>query len=221
MNRILVFLCGLLVGAILFGSAVSFAFTGSSDVTAEYSDIKIVVDGTLVKTNLEPFILNDRVYVPLRVVAEAMGKEVGWENNTVLIGTQKQSLVLTDLMMPTETSVKCSYGSALKVNGVSYSRGFYVQGKDSPTGSLNFYVRGKGIKEINGSIGLDDSNPDSQAVELAVFKDSTKVWEGIIKKGDNPVPINFQIEDNINTVYFKFNKVAKAKIDFIDFAARY
>lgn len=221
MKKLTIFLSGILVGAIMFGSAASYASYGFRNITAEFSDIKIVVEGNLVKTELEPFLINGRVYVPLRVVGEAMNKKVGWENNTVLIGTGNQSLILTNLVMPLETNVKYSHGSTLNINGTAYQRGFYVNGKDSPTGELSFYIRDKGIKEIKGSIGIDDSNPGSQPVEIAIYKDTTKIWEGTVKKGENPVPINFRIEENTNTVSFKFKNINRAKIDFIDMVANY
>lgn len=216
------FISGLIVGSILFGSAMCFAAYGKKNVVAEYSNIKIVLDGGLVNSSTEPFMLDGRVYVPLRMVAEAMGKQVGWENNTVLIGSAKQSLVLNDLIKPSETGLTCTSGTNSKVNETTYPRGFYAIGKKDFTNSdLSFFVRGKGIKEVNGSIGLDDSNPDGAEVGVKVLTDSKKIWEGTIKKGQNPVPVNIKLENNVNNIKFEFKNSASTRIDFIDFSAKY
>lgn len=224
MRKSLIFLYGLITGSILFTSAMAFAYIGQLNVVASYSDIKMVVEGGLVKTSLEPFIIDGRVYVPLRAVAEALNKEVGWESNTVLVGTERQSLILTDLLKPTEEGLKSSFGTDLKVNNTTYPRGFYAvgKGKDWQRASMSFYVRGKGIKELSGSIGLDDANPENvQPVEIKILKDSTEVWKGTVRKGEDPLPVSFKLEDTTNSLYIQFSNIYNSKVNFIGFAAKY
>lgn len=222
MKKVCAFLTGVLAGAVVFGAAASFAATGNKSILAEYSNIKMVVEGKLVKSELEPFLYDGRVYVPLRFAAEAMGKEVGWENNTVLIGSNKQSLLLTDLISPLESGLECSQGSVMNISETPYERGFYITGKDGKTGTLSFFVQGKGIKEVSGMIGVDDSNTQSdKVVDVTILKGNTKVWEGKIKKGDQPIPVNFAVDDTINNIYLKFDNVTRMKIDCIDFIAKY
>jgi peptidyl-prolyl cis-trans isomerase B (cyclophilin B) len=68
--------------------------TLQKDVT--YRDIKIVVDGNEITPTdangnpVEPFIMDGTTYLPVRAVANAFGKEVGWDDttNTVYLGTQ-------------------------------------------------------------------------------------------------------------------------------------
>lgn len=56
------------------------------NVTITYRDIKINVDGELITPRdsegkvVEPFIMNDSTYLPLRAVANALGLEVGWDD---------------------------------------------------------------------------------------------------------------------------------------------
>lgn len=222
MKKLFVFLTGVLAGALIFGAAVSFAATGNKSILAEYSNIKMVVEGKLVQSELEPFLYDGRVYVPLRFAAEAMGKEVGWENNTVMIGSNKQSLLLTDLIAPSESGLECSQGSVMNVSGTPYERGFYITGKDGESGTLSFFVQDKGIKEVSGMLGVDDSNSDSdKVVDATILMGATKVWEGELKKGDQPIPVSFAVDDNINNIYLKFDNVTRTKIDCIDFRARY
>ena len=50
---------------------VSFAVTGNAE-----SDVKILLDGNEVKSDVAPFIQNDRTMVPARAIFEAMGAQV-------------------------------------------------------------------------------------------------------------------------------------------------
>ncbi|MDR3209362.1 MAG: NPCBM/NEW2 domain-containing protein [Oscillospiraceae bacterium] len=89
------FVAGIVVGLILAVSVgAAFAATTERTLTAYFNDIKIVVDGKLITPKdargniLEPFIANDSTYLPLRAVADALGKSVQWvgETNTVYLG---------------------------------------------------------------------------------------------------------------------------------------
>lgn len=221
MKKALIFVSGILVGAILFGYTASYAKTGLHSISADYQNIKLVVEGKLISAENEPFTLNGRVYVPLRTVAEALGKEVGWENSTVLVGTGDQSLLLKDLIIPIERGVACSKGSAIIVNGVSYTKGFYVNGKDSKSGTLSFSLDQRGIKGISGKIGLDDNSPVDQPVDVLIQLDDKKVWEGTLKKGDPPLPVDIATSADSRLLKIDFNNSARAKIDFVDFIAQF
>jgi len=58
-------------------------------VDAWYRDIKIVANGTQVQMPLEPFIMNDSTYVPVRAISEILGKNVAWDGAT-------SSITITD-----------------------------------------------------------------------------------------------------------------------------
>ena len=55
------------------------------------NDVKILLNGTEVQSDVAPFIENDRTMVPARAIFEAMGAQVTWdaENSTVLMVRQK------------------------------------------------------------------------------------------------------------------------------------
>lgn len=65
------------------------ASTGTRQIQVTYSGIGIMIDGKLVQTDNEPFIYQNRVYLPIRAVTEAMGAQVDWDaaNNRVVITT--------------------------------------------------------------------------------------------------------------------------------------
>ncbi|WP_069648910.1 copper amine oxidase N-terminal domain-containing protein [Caloranaerobacter ferrireducens] len=64
------------------------------NIKVYFNNISINVDGSKIETDVEPFIYNDRVYVPIRFVAEKLDKEVEWNNETktVLIKSYKDFL---------------------------------------------------------------------------------------------------------------------------------
>ena len=67
---------------------ISFAVTGNAQ-----NDVKILLDGTEMKSDVVAFIENDRTMVPARAIFESMGAQVTWdaENKTVLMVRQKDS----------------------------------------------------------------------------------------------------------------------------------
>jgi len=82
---------GILIGAIitaiiLTGTALGATVVKNLEVT--YRDIKLVIDGNLVTPKdavgnvVEPFIYNGTTYLPVRAVAEAVGKSVDWDGDT-------------------------------------------------------------------------------------------------------------------------------------------
>ena len=79
---------GFLIGAFLFGGVPVLAASGMKTISAYYNDIKISIDGKELKTDSEPFIVDGRTYVPVRVISEALGVKVNWNDktNTVELG---------------------------------------------------------------------------------------------------------------------------------------
>ena len=55
--------------------------------------MKLVVNGQLLQTTEEPFIINGRTYVPLRVISDALGAWVDWDeaNSSITIKTASPS----------------------------------------------------------------------------------------------------------------------------------
>jgi len=221
MRKLFVLGLGVVVGALLFSTSLSFAASGQKKVEVTYSNIKVVVDGKLVNSSQEPFIMNNSVYVPLRVIAETLNQEVGWENKTVLIGTGSQSLLLTDLISPSLTGLKVR-DKSLTVGG-KVLNGFYVVSEGQrPTANMRFFMQNKGIKEVKGALALDDSNPDGiQPVDVRIKVDNKEVWEGTLRKGENPLPISFKIGSEANNIVVEFSNLSNTKVDFINFIGVY
>ncbi len=81
----------LLVGIILLLSATSFAGGYFKRIDVLISGIKIEIDNQIIETDTEPFIYNNRTFIPVRAVAEGLGCEVKYDNkaNKVIINKFK------------------------------------------------------------------------------------------------------------------------------------
>jgi len=51
-------------------------------IEVEYHGIKININGAKIKMDLEPFIYDNSTYVPLKFIAEKLGKDIIWDDKT-------------------------------------------------------------------------------------------------------------------------------------------
>lgn len=70
--------------AILIVGAVpnAFAKVSKMNIPVSFNNIKVVIDGQELKTDKEPFTYEGTTYLPVRAVAEAVGKDVRWDSKT-------------------------------------------------------------------------------------------------------------------------------------------
>lgn len=103
---------------ILLGSSI---FLGATAVAGE--NIKLIVNGAAVQCDVPPQIINGRVMVPVRFVADALGAEVDWNSatQTVIINSDKTSggsdAVEQRFPEDTELIIKGDDGRLWKYNG--------------------------------------------------------------------------------------------------------
>lgn len=80
------FAAGFIAAACLTSSTFAAPLVKSINIT--YDNIKIYINNTLLKpvdvngNSVEPFIYNGTTYLPVRAVAQALGKAVEWDNKT-------------------------------------------------------------------------------------------------------------------------------------------
>ena len=96
MKRIFyVLLVVLLIGAV---SIAAVAASGAKDARITYRDIQITLDGEVITPTdvsgnpTEPFLMDDTTYLPVRAVAEALGLDVAWdeESSTIALTTPEK-----------------------------------------------------------------------------------------------------------------------------------
>ena len=75
-------------------------------IEVTFNDIRITVDGQQVQTEYEPFIYQERTYLPVRDVANATGFDVEWEGstNTVHLTSPQDAETSQDLQTQISTS---------------------------------------------------------------------------------------------------------------------
>lgn len=80
-------MCGFIAGAVLATGIGSFASGMWKNIDVLENDITVMVDGE--KVSEDNFVYNDRTYLPLRAVADAVGKPVDYDEatNTAYIGS--------------------------------------------------------------------------------------------------------------------------------------
>lgn len=109
------FMCGVIATSLI--GCVSISATGVWDkIDVLRNDINVVVNGTPVSA--DNFLYNDTTYLPMRVVAEALGKDVQYDEttNTATIKDKGDNTL-------SETNVKSSYDL---VDGLTYPS-HYIQ----------------------------------------------------------------------------------------------
>ncbi len=61
------------------GMAFAEASSGNKEIEVAYRDISVLVDGSQISPDAEPFIYEGRTFVPIRFVAEALRENVTWD----------------------------------------------------------------------------------------------------------------------------------------------
>lgn len=103
---------GAVVASMVLGSGtVAFAKVANTSIPVSFSNIKIMIDGKQLNTSKEPFTYNGTTYLPVRAVAEAVGKDVTWDGTTkaVYLGEKPQNTTPTTSNQTKELSAKEYY----------------------------------------------------------------------------------------------------------------
>ena len=131
----------------------------SKTIQVQYSGIKLVVDGSTVtpkdsKGNVvEPFTYNGTTYLPVRAVADALGKEVNWDSatQTVTLGgasvTYLDSLGIeehtADVNKPQNATVSSASGQNYSHGILMSATGYAADGKSSRSQEITYALDGK------------------------------------------------------------------------------
>lgn len=99
-----------LLFGVLIGILVSSSFAFASN------PIKLLINGNQIQSDVPPQMINGRVFVPVRFVAEALGTSVEWDekNNAVLIQTNQP--INQPINQPLNSSVNSSVNQQTNTN---------------------------------------------------------------------------------------------------------
>ena len=117
------FIIGVVISTLLISTALGTSVKKTIEVV--YNSVNITVNGK--KVNADNILYNGTTYVPLRAVSEALGKEVGWDQNTKTASINDKDTIINKPVQPqtsaiNEYLVKDDTGKALysfKINKVT------------------------------------------------------------------------------------------------------
>ena len=141
----------------LLGTA--FATYKNQQITAEYSNIKIVIDGKELTPKdangniVEPFVYDGTTYLPVRAVGQALGKAVTWDGNasTVYLGPVPGAEPTVSYSRDNPAPVGITQGITIKSFSKSYTA--YVM--------INSVVRGAKAWTLIHEANIFNSAPES------------------------------------------------------------
>ena len=177
-KRILAFVLFALFALYLPAAAVEAATT-IRNIQASYTGLTIIADGAEISTEVEPFVSDGVTYVPLRAVAEALDREVTWDEktNTVYIGAVPGAESWMKILPPYTVDGSLAYAldgdnerNSFAVAGQSYNEGVYLEHAETEdSASAIWYTQGK-YQAITFRVGHVDKSANNDAV-VAVYLD--------------------------------------------------
>ena len=168
------------------GSSMILARDGRTTIEVVYRNIQLMVEGVRVPVPAEnePFIYGGRTYVPLRLVSEALGYDVDWDEytSTVIIGEASESLFLSQLKPYEHTPLRgfeaITYDSEanMMMNRQRYNTGIQIakrvvrtERENHPL-ALKFNLGGK-YTQLTGLIGYDDNSERPEGMVVSFYGD--------------------------------------------------
>ena len=181
-ERILAFVFFALFALCLPAAAVETA-AAVRYLRATYTGLTLVADGVEIAAEAEPFSVDDVTYVPVRAVAEALGKELTWdeETNTVYIGAVPGQESWMKLLPPYTVDGSLAYALSgdsestyFTVAGQSRTEGVYLEHAETEqSASALWYTQGK-YQSVTFRVGHVDNSGNNDAV-LTVYLDGKKL----------------------------------------------
>lgn len=197
----------LALALMLVFSTVVFA-ARKVNITVTYDNVKVVVDGRQIQfgkdskgKQIEPFIYNGTTYLPLRAVAEAVGKEVQWDANTKtaflgdgVVNTGEVNVALTETIKPfskKRIDVIAKNGDRKKftLGGKEYNNGLLFKSNYDGEGHANFNLEGK-YTSLTGLLGADQ---EGAIVKVDFIGDGNLLQSYDIVSGQLPVNVNLNV----------------------------
>ncbi|GIO29385.1 MULTISPECIES: NPCBM/NEW2 domain-containing protein [Paenibacillus] len=241
LSKIKYAICGFVAGAMFFGS-IGFAASTSQSIQVYMQKVffringvdKTTADGTFNNngTNVPAsFMYKGTNYLPMRMVAEMLGKEVQWDgkNSTVIVGGDKGDVDVLSKLSPTrlfDTSDLYEYRSinkTMKLQGQSYNTGLQVCYLSEKPTTQEYDLNGR-YKKLTFNFGADDALYDSWngthegASKLTVLGDGKELWSGIATTGVPQKDVSIEVSGvlKLSLVIQKFGDKYPAVVDIVN-----
>ncbi|WP_217597882.1 NPCBM/NEW2 domain-containing protein [Cohnella sp. GbtcB17] len=191
---------GFVVGALFFGS-IGFAASSSQSIQVSLQKVFFKING-VDKTTSDgmydnngtkvpaSFMYKGTNYLPMRMVAEMLGKEVKWDgkNSTVLVGSEKgEGVYLANLNpLKIENLSPSNYfqvNQEMAMNGQSYTSG--IQLRDRSNVQVH-YALDSNYKTFTGLIGLDDNAINKDTFTVTISGDGREIKRYTLVEGSSP-----------------------------------
>lgn len=217
-----------LVMAVIFISGISLGVYGTGrtiNAKITYDNIKIVIDDMTKTPSEQPFIMNGRVYVPLRFIGEAMNKPVTWDgaSKTAYIGGKGyKSILMTNipnkLVSGSENYV---YSQRLEIAGYSFD--VKSSTAEGATAVADYDVKGL-AKTLKATVSVTTNFTNSGKFKVTILDQNDKVLNEVpaISSGDPAKKLEFDIQ-GVNTVRVKVEALdatsgTQARVTISDFS---
>lgn len=215
-------ICVLLIGLIISQGAVTAEVNDRYQlVSAFYQNAKLIVNGRLLNTPVEPFQIGEgHLMVPVRTIAEALGQVVEWdEENKIVYIDSLSSAPSTTKTIPAyieELPVLRNVGPFFRlvsrpiaIAGRNFNHGLVVevaapQEKKNDEEENNPSPHGEAVLDLNGQytwlegyLGVDDETRNSSGgYTIHFYGDGLLLYQsGIIKASEYPFQIRVMVQN--------------------------
>ena len=210
-KRLQGFIAGTLLGVILTsGIAIAANTTTLYDVMT--NGIKIFVDGQKINpkdaqgNSVQPFIYNGTTYLPVRAVADALGKAVYWDgpNYTVYLGKAPYTLEYPTVQLEDMTSIASTPVVSDKLTdnyGNTYSRAIH-----NAYNRIDFeYLLNMKYSRFKGILYIPEGETAEDSIYLSIIADGKTIYTSPeMTKTSAPVDIDVNVT-GYNNVKISFS----------------
>lgn len=206
-------IAGVLIGATATGGGVIAANTTTLyNVIA--NGIKIVIDGQKLNptdangNKVEPIIYNGTTYLPVRAVANALGKAVYWDgpNYTVYLGDMNGELEYPTVKLEDMVSIN-DYPSETDELTDNYGNSYNHAICNKYRENLNLqYLCNMKYSRFKGTLYIPEGETDDRSVYLTIIADGKTIYKSPeMKKTTGPIDVDVNVT-GYNDIQIKFSE---------------
>lgn len=197
------FLAGAVSATLITGAiATVFAAPVEQAINVVYDNYRIIIDGAD-KSNApddsKPFVYNGRTFVPLRYIAESMGKKVLWDGDTSTIYINDEGNSREDIYFATHGYEKSDKNIYTDENTVGLFT--YVSHSAYDTRENEKYIKKRSIvfnlnnlaKNVSGTVDMSDTEQNCIEGKVIFYdqNDNMIYQTPTIRNTTNPVSFDF------------------------------